>query len=536
MLAQAAEMPPRNPYLADSSYSMAHGNPAQQDAVLQAGPTGPSRTLLPEQIDYRHVGPGHFGATTSGLYADGRRVLWGNGIDRIVKIDHDSFEVLREFHFPGAEVYAAEEAEAAIAALDANNDGFFALARGFRQMLKYRDLANLYTVLDRDHNYYIGSRDGTITAYGDADPRDSRSAIVKLREMRLPPEVTGSVMGLNMTYDGWLLVVTEHGHVVTVKRDFSATRTLRLQHSEGAEAKATGPTGRGWIRQRPRPWTPMAASTSSPRNTCTKWCGTASSCPANPRDGAWTSPYRNGWGHGSGATPSLMGFGEEDRFVVITDGEPRMNLVLYWRDRIPEDWPGVPDYDRRVAGVQPVTMGRRIACRNSVRTVRGGGRLRRLGGQQRTAQRALVFAGAGARPVGGIAGQQSPPSALWRAEVRLAAPPRGLRSRVGERGGQFAELRALGQPSLQLGLLHRCKGWPIHIGGAGLEHGRLQLPLRHRWPKVQRDVRRHSFGRKRKGSLRHPLGACAPAPFGDSAERRRQIDGLVRTLGEKQLG
>ena len=349
-------MPPRNPYLADSSYSMAHGNPAQQDAVPQAGPTGPSRTLPPEQIDYRHVGPGHFGATTSGLYADGRRILWGNGIDRIVKIDHDSFEVLREFHFPGAEVYAAEEAEAAIAALDANNDGFFALARGFRQMLKYRDLANLYTVLDRDHNYYIGSRDGTITAYGDADPRDSRSAIVKLREMRLPPEVTGSVMGLNMTYDGWLLVVTEHGHVVTVKRDFSATHTLRLQHSEGAEAKATGPTGRGWIRNAPALDVDGGIYIVSQEHMHkVVWNGERLS--REPRDGAWTSPYRNGWGHGSGATPALMGFGEEDRFVVITDGEPRMNLVLYWRDRIPEDWPGVPDYDRRVAGVQPVTMG-----------------------------------------------------------------------------------------------------------------------------------------------------------------------------------
>ncbi len=356
MPVQAANMPPRNPYLADSSYSMAHGNPAQQDAVPQAGPTGPSRTLLPEQIDYRHVGPGHFGATTSGLYADGRRILWGNGIDRIVKIDHDSFEVLQEFHFPGAEVYATEEAEAAIAALDANNDGFFALAGAFRQMLKYRDLANLYTVLDRDHNYYIGSRDGTITAYGDADPRDSRSAIVKLREMRLPPEVTGSVMGLNMTYDGWLLVVTEHGHVVTVKRDFSATRTLRLQHSEGAEAKATGPTGRGWIRNAPALDADGGIYVVSQEHMHkVVWNGERLS--REPRDGAWTSPYRNGWGHGSGATPALMGFGEEDRFVVITDGEPRMNLVLYWRDRIPEDWPGLPGYDRRVAGVQPVTMG-----------------------------------------------------------------------------------------------------------------------------------------------------------------------------------
>lgn len=356
MAVQAANMPPSNPYLADSSYAMAHGNPAQQDSVPQAGPTGPSRALRPEEIDYQHVGPGHFGATTSGLYADGRRVLWGNGLDRIVKIDHDSFEVLQQFPFPGAEVYGAEEADAAIAAMDADNDGVLALARGFRQMLKYRDLANLYTVLDRDHNYYIGSRDGTITAYGDADPRDSRSAIVKLREMRLPAEVTGYVMGLNMTYDGWLLVVTEHGYVALVQRDFSETRTLRLRHSEGAEDKATGPTGRGWIRNGPALDAEGGIYIASQEHMHkVVWNGERLS--SEPEDGAWTSPYRNSWGHGSGATPSLMGFGEEDRFVVITDGEPRMNLVLYWRDQVPESWRGLPDYDRRVAGVQPVTMG-----------------------------------------------------------------------------------------------------------------------------------------------------------------------------------
>ena len=356
MQALAANLPPKNPYLADSTNSMAHGNPAQQDTVPQAGPTGPSRTMTAAQIDYRHVGPGHFGAAISGVYADGGRVYWGNGIDRIVKIDHETFDVLQEYRFPGERVYAKDEAEAAIAALDADNDGFLALARAFRQMLKYRDLANIYTVLDRQHQYYIGSRDGTITAYGDADPTDSRSAIVPLREMRLPPSVTGSVMGLNMTYDGWLLVVTEHGYVVLTRRDFSETKLLRLRHSEGAQGKATGRTGRGWIRNGPALDAEGGIYIASQEHMHkVVWNGERLS--SAPADGAWTAPYGNSWGHGTGATPSLMGFGDEDRFVVIADGEPRMNVVLYWRDRIPDDWPGLPGHHRRVAGVQPVTMG-----------------------------------------------------------------------------------------------------------------------------------------------------------------------------------
>ncbi len=53
-----------------------------------------------------------------------------------------------------------------------------------------------------------------------------------------------------------------------------------------------------------------------------------------------------------------MGFGEEDQFVVITDGQPQMNMLLFWRDGIPESWRQLPDApSRRIAGQLPVTMG-----------------------------------------------------------------------------------------------------------------------------------------------------------------------------------
>ena len=83
----AFEMPPRNPWLASSSYPMGHVDPAQQDAMPQAGPTGPSRTLTDSELQYTFTGPGFFAALTSGIYPDGRRVFWGNGLDRLVKLD-----------------------------------------------------------------------------------------------------------------------------------------------------------------------------------------------------------------------------------------------------------------------------------------------------------------------------------------------------------------------------------------------------------------------------------------------------------------
>jgi hypothetical protein len=357
VVAQAVNLPSTNPYLADSSYSMAHGNPSQQDAVAQPGPSGPSGILRPEQIQYAHTGPAHFGAATSGVYPDGKRVFWSNGIERIVKIDYDTWEVVAEYFFPGAEVYEEQRADASIAAFDDSNDGFFALLRTFREMGKLRDLANLYTVLDKDHNYYVGSKTGTITVYGDADPRDSRSAIIKKAEFQLPAEMTGPVMGLNMTYDGLLVVATEHGYIAAVKRDFSEVHTVRMLHSEGAADKATGAAGKGWIRNAFAIDDKGGIYIASQEHMH-KVVWTGHRLSVDEADGAWTAAYLNGWGQGTGATPSLMGFDEEDQFVVITDGEDLMNVVLFWRNDIPQDWqPPADAPDRRIAGMLPANMG-----------------------------------------------------------------------------------------------------------------------------------------------------------------------------------
>lgn len=97
----AFNMPPRNPFLADSNYAMAHADAAQQDALPQAGPGGPDKTLSGDDIQYVHTGPGFFGISTSGEYSDGRRVFWGNGLDRIVKLDYDTHEIVAQLYFPG---------------------------------------------------------------------------------------------------------------------------------------------------------------------------------------------------------------------------------------------------------------------------------------------------------------------------------------------------------------------------------------------------------------------------------------------------
>jgi len=352
-----AEGPPRNPFLADSVYPLGHGDSGQQDALPVRGPEDPGPALGEHEIQYAHTGPAHFGAYTSGPYPDGRRVIWSNGLDRIVKVDFDSFEVLATHWVPGAKRWTEAEADEAVARFDESNEGIASIWRSFQEASKLRDLSSVYTVLDAGNTYYIADKTGSITAYGDADPADPASAIVEKTTFQLPAPVTGLTVGMNMTFDGWLIIPTEHGFVVALSRDFQQHHVIRLRHSEGAEEKVTRETGYGWVRNGVAIDEAGGLYIASQEHMH-KAVWTGERLSTDPADGAWTARYLNGWGHGTGATPSLMGFGEEDRFVVITDGEPLMNVVLFWRDAIPPDWktlPGSPD--RRIAGMLPATMG-----------------------------------------------------------------------------------------------------------------------------------------------------------------------------------
>jgi hypothetical protein len=284
-------------------------------------------------------------------------VIWSNGLDRIVKVDFDSFDTLATYWVEGARRWTEEDAEPAIARFNESNEGIASIYQAFQQASKLRDLSSIYTVVDIDNTYYVGNKTGLITAYTDADPNDPASDIIEKATFRLPPEVTGLTVGMNMTFDGWIIIPTEHGYIVAVSRDFKTHHVVRLLHSEGAEGKATRKTGYGWVRNGVAIDDAGGLYIAS-QNHMHKAVWTGSRLSTDSADGAWTARYLNSWTHGSGATPSLMGFGDEDRFVVITDGEHLMNVVLFWREGIPEGWTapeGAPD--RRIAGMLPADMG-----------------------------------------------------------------------------------------------------------------------------------------------------------------------------------
>jgi hypothetical protein len=81
--------------------------------------------------------------------------------------------------------------------------------------------------------------------------------------------------------------------------------------------------------------------------------------------GGWQATYDRGIrlpvgkiADGTGATPTLMGFGpDEDKLVVITDGAKKMRLVAFWRDGIPADFKPRPGLDPRIVDQVEVEMG-----------------------------------------------------------------------------------------------------------------------------------------------------------------------------------
>ena len=355
---------PRNPYLADSGYPIGHGRSDQQDNVAWRGPEGPTETLAADGIQYTWTGAGNFGQLISSRYPDGRRVLWNNGRNRIFKLDYDTLEILATWPVGDEDDPSVEEMQALAAGLD-DNEGWNAVEHAIGIAARFlTGLDGVYALLDVDNTLFLGRRTHAV-AYFETDPSDPASAIVERDRWYKPDHIEGSFVGMGITFDGWLVMTTDHGWVVALSRDFSEYHAIQLPGGaqEAADYCAMreaerGNTGYGWLR------TSMCIDddnaiyvSSNDHHHKVRWTGEALSL--DEADGAWSIPYRNGGGYGSGTTPSLMGFGpDEDRFVVIGDGDDVVNITYIWRDEIPDDWQqlaGSPD--RRIAGIGAANMG-----------------------------------------------------------------------------------------------------------------------------------------------------------------------------------
>ncbi len=348
--------PVDNPWLASSVYSITHFNSAQTDAFPYAVKDG-FFSVNPDECEGSWSGPVNLMtiASTSSDY------MWGVGSDRVsyIKISDGDFKRVAEAAMPGCEMRTKDGLDKLVA----NYNSIPELETAVREVLgDYPQLAianGNYVLCDRDNNIYVNA--GRILAsYSLVDKNDPAKGIKLNGKIDMTPHIFGSftIVGVSMSYDGYLIVASQKG-LVTVDRSLSSivdsyplgdnqilTNSISNDENGGVyvASNSTSAGGDGVMQ----------------KVICKN--GLFSNKEA---DGAWQAKYDGGpeapaikHGYGTGSTPTLMGFGdEEDKLVVITDGAKRMKLVAFWRDGIPSDVTPVDPSNPRLAGQFEVSCG-----------------------------------------------------------------------------------------------------------------------------------------------------------------------------------
>jgi len=382
--------PPMNPYLAQTFNNQGHWNDAATDATDLAVPKGHYR-MTPDGAE---VVP----SETLGIpiYHDvvaGKEVFWfwaGFSLrklhreqDRFVEIDRVSID-------PGLPGYQALDSAARMQQADAVR-GYLergdepGLADYLRQqpnrLLQAVDdqvrLGILYSMLARD-NAFIGSNARGLVRIEQANPADPYSRLLPPQSVTLPDTLfddararrqtifpTDTVFGLGMTFNGFLVVNTVGGRIITLDRRTLAP--IDVYQARGEDEVFTnsfatsGEAGGGAIY--------VASNTTMYRLVVDATGHIHDDAAA----GAWREPYDRGVrlpagkiSDGTGATPTLMGFGpRDDRLVVLTDGARKMKLVAFWRDGVlPRQAKG-----RRLADQIEVDLGPKVPVVQSEQSV-----------------------------------------------------------------------------------------------------------------------------------------------------------------------
>lgn len=325
--------------LADALWPASHRGSYAQGSSGLAGPTRSDATTS-ARLDLPGAGIPVI-ASFSKPYEDGGRAIWSTvtGLDgAILKVDHESFEII--------DWYVPSERE--------DDPPTFGLG-----------LSGVYSAVDSKNQFIVG-RTRFVSFFGDSFERDRLSPAELKKRIFLPDEVFCNeddvIAGMTVTFDQQLAFTTELGNLFVISPDVDSNAIGELPVISANEDCATADPSSLEIVSNS-----VAADEDGGIYLLTSaamyrfdWDGASLSR-------AWRAEYQVAdevpspirLGPGSGSTPSLMGTAaDDDRFVVITDGLPLMNLVLFWRDDIPEDWePIAPGRARRIACEIPVDFG-----------------------------------------------------------------------------------------------------------------------------------------------------------------------------------
>jgi hypothetical protein len=352
-------LPPSNAYLAaDTGKSSIHFDCANSDATPHPAWLG-TQSVKPEQVHYVPGNVVNVGYVFK-RYPDGSEALLYSGPASVGKVRYDRsrFETIDVLVYPGSEkaYIAPDEMRRGLEAMDAAGADEAKVLSTFNELLKKGQggSSGMYTLLDRDGFYYLPH--GTkMLKIADQRPGDITSPLkieaqidVKERLPAAQAEAFTHILGTNLTYDGFIAVAMP-GVIGITDRDFKNFWHVAIPDESVENGIAVDDKGGIYV-------------VTSKQMRKVVWTG--SKLSLDEADGAWASPYDIGphklqsVSNGSGATPTLVGFGDDaDRLVLIPDAADPVKIVALWRDEIPKDFQQKPGTSsRRIADQIALTI------------------------------------------------------------------------------------------------------------------------------------------------------------------------------------
>ena len=379
-----------NPSLASDLYAISHFDAAQTDST----PYGPSSSLDPSEISIEwtesengrktlYAGP----INIMTLASTNENYMWQVGTDKVSYVDKsnwtrsdsctdealanhsesdnsDNHESIDDTQFdsfgqltPDDLVGATEE--------DKKKDMDDKLKSFFGNDYSTRIQNGLYPLVSKKEVLYV--KYGNFICGYKADNADDPKKICAKYELENPgekiaddPKLNEAIVGMSMTYDGYLIVVFLSGigiidpqlkgsgdgyHCYQAFGDGEEiSNSIAVDEDENGNsgiyvASSSQSTGYMrklvWVREEEK----LYFQKDEGENDKGAWAATYQISDSEP-------PVIKK-GLGTGSTPTLMGFGNgSDELVVITDGAQKMNLLAFWRNEIPEYAGGLRLADR----------------------------------------------------------------------------------------------------------------------------------------------------------------------------------------------
>ena len=353
-----ATVPTPNPYLASEHYSLTHFNSAQTDAFPYAVKGG-TLQINPDDCASTWSGPVNL-MTLSSTDPD---YMWGMCSDRVsyIHIADGTFERVAEIGLPnGIQMNTEENLRKLVDTQYTSTDQLYADAVEILGKYPQMSMSNgNYVICDNENYAYTNART-VICRYKLKEAGNPKAGIVLDKQVDMAPYMDNpqTLVGMVMTYDGYLVVASGNG-IAIIDRTMSMPPVVKLIPDDQVITNSAAVDEHNGIY--------IASNSRTPggKGIMHKFVWKNGKLSEDEADGAWTASYDGGpeapaikMGYGTGSTPTLMGFGDdEDKLVVITDGAKRMKLVAFWRDDIPEDAVPVDAENPRIADQKEISCG-----------------------------------------------------------------------------------------------------------------------------------------------------------------------------------